>query len=228
VPITQPSQKPEQTKPCHLSEQPDRALRWGTMTHLQVAVVPTMSTPTEYTIGHVADLLRSGDAFEGMPREQALAVANRMSMQSYKAGESIVRQGEESQGRLVLVVAGLVKVSSQLKSGAGSNKPNLVYRRAKPGHLLGEVSFIDCEPHSATCAAETDLDVAVLERADMALMMQENTLAAAQLMAGLLRLMAKRIRNANENLDVLTQTSGVLRRAASQMADTSPAPLARQ
>jgi CRP/FNR family transcriptional regulator, cyclic AMP receptor protein len=187
-----------------------------------------MTPPTNYTVGQVADLLRSGDAFEGMPREQALAVANRMNMRSYPAGEHITRQGEPSQGRLVLVVAGLVKVSSQYKSAPGASTPNLVYRRAKPGHILGEVSFIDCEPHSATCTAETALDVAVLERADMALMMQENTLAAAQLLAGLSRLMAKRVRNANENLKVITQSSGVLRRAASQMADTSPTQLASQ
>jgi CRP/FNR family transcriptional regulator, cyclic AMP receptor protein len=186
-----------------------------------------MSTPDEYTVGQLADLLRSTDAFDGMPQAQAQAVASMMRMQSFAAGDCLVKHGEPSQGRLVLVVSGSVKVTSRFKSAPGQSARNLVYRRAQPGHILGEVSFIDCEPHSATCTAETDLEVAVLDRSSMALMMQNDTLAAAQLLAGLLRLMAQRIRNANENLTVLTQSSGVLRRAADQMANTSPAPLSR-
>ncbi len=176
----------------------------------------------DYSIGQIADLLCSTHAFDGMPREQALSVAAMMTMRSYARGDCLVRQGDPSTGMLVLVADGEVKISSRFKGEAR----NLVYRRATPGHLLGEVSFIDCAPHSATCTALTNLDVAVLAREDMAVLMQERPLAAAQLLAGMLRLMAQRLRNANDNLIALTQSSrSLLDRAASQMADTRPSEL---
>lgn len=152
-----------------------------------------------YSVGKIADLLSKGAAFEGMPRPEAMRVAAMMSMRQYQEGQNLTQEGSDNSGLLMLIVSGEAKISSKLVNGVDS----LVYRRAKPGHLIGEVGFIDGHPHSATCTAMTDLHVAVLERDHLAKLISSEPFAAAQLMAGLLKIMAKRIRHANMTMQTL-------------------------
>jgi CRP/FNR family transcriptional regulator, cyclic AMP receptor protein len=157
---------------------------------------------TIYPIGQIADLLSSSTAFAGMPRNQALHVVQAMALREYAAGDNLTLEGSDNMGHLMLVVNGEAKITSKLVNGVDT----LVYRVAKPGHLIGEVGFIDGNPHSATCTASTPMHVAVLHRDHLMQLLNTQPLAAAQLMAGLLKIMAQRIRQAN----VIIQTLGLV------------------
>ncbi len=152
-----------------------------------------------YTLGQIADLLSSDTAFAGMPRTQALHIVELMAMREFSKGHVLMRQGQDNIGYLMLVVSGQATVSSQLVNSIDT----MVHRRAVPGHLMGEVGFIDGEPHSATSIADTDMHVAVLPREQLAVMLDTQPLAAAQLMAGLLKILAKRIRHSNMTMQTL-------------------------
>jgi CRP-like cAMP-binding protein len=93
----------------------------------------------------------------------------------------------------MLVVSGEAEISSNHMQDGG----HLVHRLAQPGHIIGEVGFIDGQEHSATCQALVFTRAAVLSRDDFIKMFESDALSAAQLMAGLLRLLARRIRQAN-------------------------------
>jgi CRP/FNR family transcriptional regulator, cyclic AMP receptor protein len=181
------------------------------------------NAPT-YTLGEVADLLSSGSAFSGMPRSQAMNIAQAMSMRAFSKGAAIVSEGAVNEGHLFLVVRGQTQISMRLTEQGGK----LVQRRAGPGHLIGEVGFIDSQPHSATCTALTDVHVAVLERSHLVELMESSPLAAAQLLAGLLRLLAQRIRNDNNNLRAMSLRQQALQkqvdalRAASATLSSAP------
>jgi CRP/FNR family transcriptional regulator, cyclic AMP receptor protein len=184
-----------------------------------------MNEQSDYSIAYIADLLCSTSAFDGMPRDQAISIAKMMSMRFCAKDETLVKEGAPNLGLLVLVVAGEATIASRFPDDA----QNLVYRRATPGHIIGEVGFIDGEAHSATCTATTDMHVAVLERENMGLLMQSNTLAAAQLMAGLLRLMAQRIRHANKSLLALGHAKRKLQQQNEELqtSNTRPQNLSR-
>ncbi len=158
-----------------------------------------MADDSTYTLGQIAELLGSDTAFAGMPRAQALRVAEVMGMGEYQAGEMLTQEGRDNQGHLMLVVSGEAKITSRLVN----NVDTLVFRRAVPGHLIGEVGFIDGHAHSATCTAVTHMHVAVLERDHLAGLLESQPLAATQLMAGLLKIMAQRIRHANMTMQTL-------------------------
>jgi CRP/FNR family transcriptional regulator, cyclic AMP receptor protein len=160
-----------------------------------------MNKPT-YPMGQIADLLSSSTAFAGMPRSQALHVVQAMALREYAAGDHLTQEGSDNMGHLMLVVDGEAKITSKLVNGVDT----LVYRVAKPGHLIGEVGFIDGNPHSATCTASTPMHVAVLHRDHLMQLLNTQPLAAAQLMAGLLKILAQRVRQAN----VIIQTLGVV------------------
>jgi CRP/FNR family transcriptional regulator, cyclic AMP receptor protein len=161
-----------------------------------------MSQKPNYSLGDIAQLLSSGTAFAGMPRSQALHVVEAMAIREYKQGDLLTQEGSENMGLLMLVVSGEAKITSKLVKGVDT----LVYRVAKAGHLIGEVGFIDGNPHSATCTANTDMHVAVLHRDHLMVLLDTQPLAAAQLMAGLLKIMAERIRQAN----MIIQTLGLV------------------
>jgi CRP/FNR family transcriptional regulator, cyclic AMP receptor protein len=144
-------------------------------------------------IQQVAQLLRSGTAFQGMPESIAKRVAALMEMRSFESGGKLTQEGHPNEGHLMLVVSGEAEISISHRSDGG----NLIHRLAKPGHVIGEVGFIDGQAHSATCVATIPTRVAVLARDDFIQMFEADALSAAQLMAGLLRLLALRIRHAN-------------------------------
>ena len=167
-----------------------------------------MSDVPAYSLGQIAQLLASDTAFDGMPREQALRIVEVMSLREYAQGENLIQEGEANNGQLMLIVSGEAKITSKLVNDIDT----VVYRRAKPGHLVGEVGFIDEQPHCATCTALNTMHVAALERDHLAMLLEHQPLAAAQLMAGLLKIMAQRIRHANMTM----QTLGIVHQGLQQ------------
>jgi CRP-like cAMP-binding protein len=150
----------------------------------------------ESEIQLVAQLLRSGAAFIGMPEKIAKRVASLMEMREFKPGARLTQEGQPNEGYLMIVVSGEAEISSSHLQDGG----HLVHRLAKPGHIIGEVGFIDGQAHSATCEALVHTRAAVLSRDDFIQMFEVDAMSAAQLMAGLLRLLARRIRHANSHM----------------------------
>ncbi|NJM44070.1 MAG: cyclic nucleotide-binding domain-containing protein [Brachymonas sp.] len=170
-------------------------------------------------IDQIASLLRSGPAFQGMPHGVAVRIAALMSMIVFRPGEKLTEDESSNQGRLMLLVSGEAEISSR-SSKDGSH---LVHRVAQPGHIIGEVGFIDGQAHSATCEALVNCHVAVLSRSDFIQMFEADALSAAQLMAGLLRLLARRIRHANRYM--VAQDQQVLQLQAEMLSLQKAKPL---
>lgn len=150
-----------------------------------------MLNPSE--IPQLAQLLSGSTAFQGMPEKIAKHVASLMTMKNFAPGDMLTQEGSPNDGHLMIVVTGEAEISISHRKDQG----HLVHRLAKPGHIIGEVGFIDSQAHSATCTALTQTQAAVLARADFMKMFDSDAHSAAQLMAGLLRLLARRIRHAN-------------------------------
>lgn len=171
-------------------------------------------------LDEIAELLRSGAAFEGMPKHIALRIAEKMLLRKFTQGQCLTQEGLSNEGLLMLVITGRAEISSRNSKDGG----HLVHRVAQPGHIIGEVGFIDGMPHSATCLAVDDTYVAILERSAFLQIFEQDARSAGQLMAGLLRLLAKRIRHANAYM--LAQDEQLLQLQTQMLRMRSiPAPL---
>lgn len=159
----------------------------------------------ESEIETAAQLLSGSAAFQGMPTSIAKRIASMMEMRHYRAGDKLTEEGRLNAGHLMIVMTGQAEISSSNNKDGGF----LVHRVAKPGHIIGEVGFIDGQAHSATCEALSETTTAVLKRDDFIQMFEHDALSASQLMAGLLRLLAKRIRHANKYM--LAQDQQILK-----------------
>ena len=170
-------------------------------------------------IDHIAELLRSGSAFQGMPSNVARRIAVLMELKQFPAGEKLTTEGQANVGSLMILISGEAEISSSNVKDGG----HLVHRVAQPGHIIGEVGFIDGQSHSATCEALVPTRAAVLLRSDFIQMFEADALSAAQLMAGLLRLLARRIRHANRYM--LAQDQQLLKLQAEMLSLQKAVPL---
>ena len=87
------------------------------------------------------------------------------------------------------------------------------------GDYVGEMSLIDNEPHSATVRAEIQTDMLVLQRADFARCLPENSHACP---TRILRGLVRRLRNADRQIEslALLDVYGRVARTLLDMAET--------
>jgi CRP/FNR family cyclic AMP-dependent transcriptional regulator len=86
-------------------------------------------------------------------------MANLMSLfeqsEKYKAGEVIIHEGEENRDLYVLS-EGTLEVSVSDKS------KKIVVSEINPPEILGEISFLNGSPRTATVSAKTDVEIFIL------------------------------------------------------------------
>lgn len=143
--------------------------------------------------------LREMGLFSGRKEETLIALEACMEMRSFRAGEKIFSRGELGD-ELLLIRRGAVRVELPV---AGK----LVYHVATfgRGDFVGELSFLDREPRSADAIAATDADVYMLSRDRFDALAAEHKRLAIQLLEGLARTLAFRLRRTNRELRAMQE-----------------------
>jgi putative ABC transport system ATP-binding protein len=94
----------------------------------------------------------------GMLTEFDLAIADRMSVESFGPGSVIIREGEVGD-KFYMVHKGAVEVTRPLRDGS------LHHDQIAEGGFFGEVALIRNEPRNATVVARTQVELFVLQQA---------------------------------------------------------------
>lgn len=146
-----------------------------------------------------ARLLRAPTALMQLSETEALTVVSFMRPRRYKAGATVIRQGEaDDTGFMVLVLGGEITVE---KLQASRNAP-VTLSVLGPGSLIGEMSLVDGEARSASCTASTDVTCAVLTREALEALIAEQPATAAKLMTAIASRLAERLRESGQKLQV--------------------------
>ncbi len=146
-----------------------------------------------------ARLLRAPTALMQLSEAEALTVVGFMRPRRYKAGATVIRQGEaDDTGFMVLVLDGEITVE---KLQASRNAP-VTLSVLGPGSLIGEMSLVDGEARSASCTASTDVACAVLTREALEALIAEQPATAAKLMTAIASRLAERLRESGQKLQV--------------------------
>ena len=120
-----------------------------------------------------------------------------MERRSYKAGAQIFARGESSD-ELYLIRRGAVRIMMPL--GDARSHHLATFGR---GGFFGEMAFLDHRPRSADAIAFTDCDLYVLSRQRFDRLVEDHRLLGMNLMEGLARLLAARLRQADVELNAL-------------------------
>jgi CRP-like cAMP-binding protein len=128
------------------------------------------------------DLLRQVEIFEGLSDRDLKRIAGSFKQRVFPAGETIATEGDRGVGFFV-IGEGLVDYSIGGENvGTGG-----------PGDYFGEVALIDDGPRSATVTASTEVTAYGLTSWEFRPLVEES----AGIAWGLLQVMAKRLRAAN-------------------------------
>ncbi|MFN2463539.1 MAG: Crp/Fnr family transcriptional regulator [Candidatus Dormibacteria bacterium] len=120
-------------------------------------------------------------------------------LRSYRKGSVLLVEGESSE-RVAVLTEGRVKVFVNTDDGR-----EVVLSMRGPGELIGELSFLDGAPRSATAAAVEDVRAAILSSAEFKSFLASRPAVALVL----LQMLSRRLREADAKLAEFTAHDSV-------------------
>ena len=174
---------------ARIFEQVDDALEW--IEDLVIAEARILQ------VDETALELREMELFSGRKTETLADLAACMETRSFRAGEPIFARGDGGD-EIYLIRKGMVRILLALDT---SHRRHLAsFGR---GVFFGELAFLDRQPRSADAVAFTDCELYVLSRQRFDALIPHHKLLGLDLMEGLARLLAARLRQADAELHAL-------------------------
>ena len=167
----------------------DNALEW---------VEERLLAEAEFTRSDEQPLeLHEIDLFKGRSDETLRALEACMEKRAYKSGEKIFGRGD-TDDVLYLIRRGAVRIMLQLDETQWRHVGTF-----GRGNFFGEMAFLDGQARSADAIASTDTELFALSRRKFDALAEEHKRLAINLLEGLARVLAIRLRYANAELHVL-------------------------
>jgi CRP/FNR family transcriptional regulator/CRP/FNR family cyclic AMP-dependent transcriptional regulator len=129
----------------------------------------------------------------GLTDSQVDEIASLATLKRFSPQETLVRAGEQS-GDLYVILNGRLNVLT--KDGEKLSEVG-------PGSLIGEIALIDARPRTANVVCVGLVDAAVIPAKDLRAKMNQNKEWGFIVLANLARVLAGRLRVANEKIDEL-------------------------
>jgi CRP-like cAMP-binding protein len=155
-------------------------------------------------IKKIAPLLLTPDAFVTLTMEDALTVAEYMTLLHFEEAQIIFHANhqDDASDYMLLVVDGDVLIET-----SSSGNASVVVNILGSGHLIGEMGVLDGEPRSATCTAQTVVEVAMLTRSSVERLIVEHPKIASRFLMAIAKRLADRVRLGNQKLLMLNQVN---------------------
>ena len=141
--------------------------------------------------------LRDMDLFAGRHDDTIADFAARMQTRTFAAGDRIFARGDAGQ-ELFLVRRGLVRIEIAL-----NDREQLHVSTFGRGDFFGEMAFLDGGARSADAVAAAETELYILPRAEFDALADAHKTMAIQLLAGVARVLALRLRDTNTELRAL-------------------------
>lgn len=149
-----------------------------------------------------ARLLIAPTALMQLTREEALTVVSYMTPRKIAEGTTFIKQGDESDtGYMMLLLEGEVTVENIVVS----RRTPVTVTVLGPGSLMGEMGLVDGQARQASCTATTASRCAVLTRAALEKLGEDDPQTATKLMFAVSLRIAERLRETSEKLKMYTQ-----------------------
>jgi CRP/FNR family transcriptional regulator, cyclic AMP receptor protein len=159
----------------------------------------------------VDELLRAAPLFAGVAEDDWAALAGSFTKRALTRGEAVFREGEDGR-ELYVVLTGKVKLGRHSADGREN-----VIAVLGPGDLFGELSLFDDTTRAASATAVTETELAALDHAAFDRWLTERPAVSRVI----LRVLARRLRMANESLSdlVFADVPGRVAKALLGLAD---------
>jgi CRP-like cAMP-binding protein len=154
------------------------------------------------TADQAARLLRHKSVFGELTPREADLVVSYMWDEPIPAGTAFIKEGDDQDtGFLLLVLKGEATVETLVVSRTDA----LVMNVSGPGHILGEMGFLDGSPRSATCVASTEMLVGVLTRDALKELLRDHPVVGSKLLMAIATRISTQLRDTGKKLRSYTQ-----------------------
>jgi CRP-like cAMP-binding protein len=106
------------------------------------------------------ELLARVPIFIGLSPDQLKTLARLVAQRTFPRGTVIIREGDDADASLYIILTGQVEVSKAGLPGQGAIK----FATLSEGDFFGEMSLLDGAPRSATVTAATSTECLLLSR----------------------------------------------------------------
>jgi len=139
------------------------------------------------------EAIRSSYLAQGLSEPQLESLYALAEWRSFKEGEEILRQFDESRD-LMILAKGVAHILTVVGEPIGL---------IKPGMPMGEISFLDGKSRSGTVVAIEDCDVVVFSAEPLMALLVASPEMSARCLRNISRVLCARLRTANQNLAAL-------------------------
>jgi CRP/FNR family transcriptional regulator, cyclic AMP receptor protein len=149
-----------------------------------------------------AELLIAPTALMQLTLDEAFVVISYMTPRKIAEGTTFIREGDDSDtGYMMLLLEGEVTVENIVVS----RRTPVTVTVLGPGSLIGEMGLVDGQARLASCTASVNSRCAVLTRAALEKLGEEDPHTATKLMFAVSSRIAERLRDTSEKLKMYTQ-----------------------
>ena len=149
-----------------------------------------------------AKLLIAPTALMQLTRDEALTVVSYMTPRKIAESTTFIKEGDSSDtGYMMLLLKGEVTVENIVVS----RRTPVTVTVLGPGSLIGEMGLVDGQARLASCTASADMLCAVLTRAALQKLAEDDPQTATKLMSAIALRIAERLRETSEKLKMYTQ-----------------------
>jgi CRP/FNR family cyclic AMP-dependent transcriptional regulator len=149
-----------------------------------------------------AEMLSAPSALLQLNHEEARTIVACMEPHRIAEGTTFIREGDtDNTDFLLLLLDGEVTVETIVVSRTAPITVTVL----GPGSLIGEMGLLDGAPRSASCIAMSDLRCAILTRAALNQLLEDEPRTAAKLMMAISLRIAQRMRESQDKLKLYAQ-----------------------
>jgi CRP-like cAMP-binding protein len=145
------------------------------------------------------ELLQQVDIFQGVPDHVLEELLETAETHAFEKGDSIFREGTPGSG-MFLVIGGAVELTKAVTRGQGQRLALL-----DRGQIFGELSLFDDLPRSASASAFVTSSLLFFPAAPFHRLLDDAHAFAPQLMRNLVKKLALRLRDADEEIRELSR-----------------------
>jgi CRP/FNR family cyclic AMP-dependent transcriptional regulator len=156
------------------------------------------------TLNRHQDVFRSAYLFADLLPEEMALFLDRARYQTLGKDAEILREGDAG-NMLYLVLNGSVRVTKRVGEGVEQ-----VIGFLRPGEFFGEMALLDSLPRSASVYANSEVEFAILEHADLTDIFSRNAPMGLKVVRKFAEVLSVRLRETNDRLRVLLQLERTL------------------
>ena len=146
------------------------------------------------------ELMKSNPLFKDFPNDVLGLFIETGETRPYNKGDVIFQEGSVSD-EIYLILEGRVSVKYQLANA--STPTDVIY--LGPGEILGEISFVESTPRSATVVAEAPVKVRVWKSEHWRALCEQHPGIGYKLVLGIAKILCERLRRSSVHVALLNK-----------------------